>query len=148
MKSDAPVATLIDAGEWHVVPGAPIYVFSAYWRNWSRRVMAEIRAAGALSVVRWLEVSLTPISSTPTEWDEIGKMRLRFHGTPLGHGDRISAALPSAVKSMMLSHLEPEVVAFMLQGDIYGSIDFERFRTADRANVRGGGVPIEECQRG
>lgn len=145
---NSPTMLRVD-NDWHILTGAPIYVYSSYWRNWSRRVMVKVSYPFAdapdLSLTSWMEVSLEPIGSR--SWDEIATMRLRLHGTSRSRNDLVTRDLPDRVRSCMEAHLPKELVEFMLTGDIYGAIDFPKFYEAERQNYGGGGLPIDLCRK-
>lgn len=142
---------------WQIIFGDPIYKYAAHLECWSRRLMVEVkyvkkdqwtnpfyrRPSGGIR--KYLDFILEPIPNRAgSTWAAVGELQLRFHDTYTSGGDKTITMVPEGLQQRMLSHLSPEVVEFMLRGNIFSIIDWDLFCQQDVSS----GVPIVRCQRG
>lgn len=133
-----------------VIYGSPIYVYSSYWSNWSRRVMSEVSPSG---VVKYLDYSLEPINSHIAgvkKWEEdVLPIRLRMHYTSADSGDKKCRGrdLPPALISRMYAMIGDKEASRLLYTDVYPIIDWEKWEVEERRHSAGGGIPLEKVRK-
>ena len=116
-----------------------IFVYSSYWRTWSRVLL---RMGGNFRYQ--LEVDVTPVNPLFNDsWRETKNIRIRKHCTVHGPKDIYTHDLPDTVVEEMKKHVSQETVDVILHSDIYNLIDWERFDECH--NTSGGGVQLFDC---
>lgn len=116
-----------------------IFVYSSYWRTWSRVLL---RMGGKFNYQ--LEVDVTPVNGQYKEaWEQTKNIRIRRHCTVHGARDVYTHNLPDEVVESMKKHISQEAIDVILHSDLYNLIDWERF--GDVHNASGGGVHLLDC---
>jgi hypothetical protein len=142
---------------WQIIFGDPIYKYAAHLKCWSRRLLIDVKylrkdqwfdpfyRCPSGGVRKYLDFILEPIPDRiDSTWAAVGEIQLRFHDTYTSGGDKTIMTVPEDLQQSMLSHLDPEVVEFMLRGNVFNIIDWDVFCQQDVSS----GVPIVHCQRG
>ena len=116
-----------------------IFVYSSYWRTWSRVLL---RMGGSFNYQ--LEVDVTPINEQYKEsWEQTKNVRIRRHCTVHGPRDVYTHHLPDVVIDNMKEHISQNTIDVILHSDLYNLVDWERFD--DVHNASGGGVHLLDC---
>lgn len=102
-----------------------MFVYSGYWRTWSRVLGCRPGWDG------WLvEVNLTPINAQfgQAEWDtQVLPVVVRCHCTPRSDDDRVLEELPTSVLADMSAHLPSLTVDILLTADLLPVIDWVKY---------------------
>ena len=116
-----------------------IFVYSSYWRTWSRVLL---RMGGNFRYQ--LEVDVTPVNPLFNDsWRNTKNIRIRKHCTVHGPKDIYTHDLPDDVVEQMKEHVSQETIDVIIHSDLYNLIDWERFD--DAYNAGGGGVHLLDC---
>ncbi|WZX10293.1 hypothetical protein ACP1_0004 [Aeromonas phage ACP1] len=117
-----------------------IFVYSSYWRTWSRVLL---RMGGNFRYQ--LEVDVTPVNPQYKEsWEQSKNIRIRRHCTVHGPRDVYTHDLPDEVVESMKEHISEEAIDVILHSDLYNLIDWERFDDVNNSSS-GGGVHLLDC---
>lgn len=116
-----------------------IFVYSSYWRTWSRVLL---RMGGKFNYQ--LEVDVTPINDHfVSSWVPTESIRIRKHCTVHGPKDIYTHDLPDTVVKQMEEYLSQDVINIILHSDIYNLVDWELYDSI--RNVKGGGIMLFAC---
>lgn len=113
-----------------------MFVYSAYWRKWSRLLLNEFDN-------QCVELDLEPVNvSSAAEWERIKQQNIRRHRTPRVSGDKVSTQLPAEVLSCMRQHLSETCINALLTYDYLPEIDWALYD-----KVSNGGAPFEKVRQ-
>jgi len=88
-----------------------MYRYNSYWDTWNR-VLCQNHPKGP-----FVEITLTPIPSYESTWEDIKKISIRFHGTVPNKKDKFTEELPAEVRAEMEKHLGVDLVNRLLTED-------------------------------
>jgi hypothetical protein len=116
------------------VRSANLFVFSGYWRTWSR----VLREGNSREQINTVEVDLTPVNGfSESDWIETRLINVREHSTMRKPGDLIVEVLPEAVLETMRKWIDEGVIERLLNEDFLPNIDWEKYR-----HFSNGGAPF------
>ena len=102
------------------------YVYSSYWRRWSRVLDQE---------GMWItEVDLTGINNN---WDSVRPINIRKHCTARNHSDIFANELPIEVVQEMRKYLGVDLTESLMNEDFLSQIDWDKHK--EHCN---GGAPL------
>lgn len=97
-----------------------VFVYSSYWRTWSR-VLLEGKDQTGISV----EVDLTEPNGT---WSRVKTQNIRSHLTPRGNSDILTDVLPEEIRIRLLMNLGEAFVTRLLTYDYLPYIDWNKYK--------------------
>ena len=116
-----------------------IFVYSSYWRTWSRVLL---RMGGKFHYQ--LEVDVTPINDhNVSSWVPTEYIRIRKHCTVHGPKDIYTHDLPDTVVERMEEYLSQDAINIILHSDIYNLVDWELYDSI--RNVKDRGIMLFGC---
>jgi len=101
------------------------FVYSAYWRTWSR----ILSPYGALPVGQ-VEVDLTAVNPTSAHgWPKVSSINIRAHRTAQDFADIVTDDLPDSVLELMQVRIDDqEIIDHLLHADLLPQIDWYTYR--------------------
>lgn len=120
------------------------FKYCSYWRTWSR-MLKPVYAGSPRGLV---ELNLSVVNDpklTPEVVLEFKQMKIRNHVTSSDPRDRYSSSLPDDVLMRLREAIgSDEEVQYMLYGNIWDHIDWDRYQQSS-AFTHGGGIPLAQC---
>lgn len=114
--------------------------YSSYWCSWSRVISTSCPKGP------YVEVDLTPIPShrdtEAKEWERIGNVWIRVHGTAPKRTDKNSDILPYDVMRKMEINIGQEKMQRLLTEDFLSQIDWLKYE-----KVCNGGAALKDILR-
>jgi hypothetical protein len=114
------------------------FKYSSYWRTWNR-VIKPVWAGLPHGIV---EVSLSTIPGAEKMRD-IADMRIRNHVTAFDIKDSFKSSLPDDFRRKLIEGIGEEEAQFLLYGNIWDYIDWDRYRQMSAWHP-GGGIPLAQ----
>lgn len=97
----------------------PKFVYSSYWRTWSRLVVTV--------GMHHVEVNMTPINGWGSNTERCKSVNVRCHNTAREWNDVVADTLPDNVLAECNEHLGPEVTAFIASANFIELVDWTRY---------------------
>jgi hypothetical protein len=111
-----------------------LFVFSAYWRTWSR--VLRFSQHGECNQTQ-VEVDLTATNpTTALHWPRVQAINIREHHTARNARDLYTADLPLQVVELMRTWMPEEVVQRLLHEDFLPQIDWDKYQKHNNGGCR------------
>jgi hypothetical protein len=124
------------------------YKWDGYWHTWNRVLkpvwggephgMVEVNIT---PVNGWLTRDQTGTTRRPEAIAEIEALKIRNHLTSSDHNDKFQSSLPEDERRVLVSMIGMEASNYLLFGDIWSIIDWDKYRRQSLLS-KGGGIPL------